>query len=130
MAEFWEELLQQCSKRPRQGEDGAVFVLGDKGAGKSSLLSCFCERQSIHSAQDLLAYDYFLASESEDLESVSRISVWSLNEVNSALYGADVLKFAKGKHERVSDRHDSYSCLTPSLPPSLPPSLSRWLCRL
>jgi GTPase SAR1 family protein len=93
--QYWENLLNQSSKRTRQLE-GSVILIGGKGSGRATLLHSFCEKSVQHSKQEIISYDYFNAYDNEDIESTSRVNVWSLDEETFPLF-SQIVRDAAGE---------------------------------
>jgi ABC-type cobalamin/Fe3+-siderophores transport system ATPase subunit len=76
---YWESCLQDISLRSRH-VDATVLLVGNKGVGKTSLLSGFCEAISNRPSNELICYDYYSIYDNEDAESTAKVNVWSFDE--------------------------------------------------
>lgn len=91
---LWETILRESSKRSRLPE-GTVIFFGNSSCEKDKLVEKFCVIDSnaeiTRAKTEILSYDFFHAIDSSDdgpvdVESVTRVSLWSLN--NQVFKGA------------------------------------------
>lgn len=99
---YWESCLQDISQRNRH-VDATVLLVGKKGAGKTSLLREFCETISNRPTNELISYDYYNLHENEDMESTSKVNVWSFND-NTFLTFADIYLNPSFQDKKVRKR--------------------------
>ena len=76
---FWEKSLLDVSTRTRQA-NSTVFIVGNKGVGKSTLVADFCEDIPNRPNNELICYDYFNTNDTDDSESASKINLWSFDD--------------------------------------------------
>lgn len=102
---LWETILRESSKRARLPE-GTVLFIGENSSGKNDLiekLTSADSKQSNRAKSEILTYSFFHAMDpdegSVDVETVTRINLWSLGD--QALYGASDLVLDPVKLERV-----------------------------
>ena len=84
----WQSLLQRAGRRKDLLPPSSLLLLGDSGAGKSSLLRCFSDRVVSESGgcDYLLQYGFVNvrnAANADREELLARLNVWSLDDPNA-----------------------------------------------
>jgi len=128
---LWETILSESSKRSRLPE-GTVIFMGSNSCEKEKLIEKFCVADANgglgRAKTEILSYDFFYAVDPSDdgpvdEESVTRVSLWSLNE--QAFRGALEVVLDPSKIERLVIMIG----IDLSKPEECSHNLRKWLCK-